>query len=89
LNGLGFDFGKEGSHLIARAAIQSTLREVATLRMRKAPNLSLYRGDRGQADAEFVHPETDENRHGLWITSNASADAGKSLVCARRQLSAR
>jgi hypothetical protein len=31
--GLGFDFGKESANLITRAAIESTLRKVATIRV--------------------------------------------------------
>ena len=40
-------------------------------------------GNRGQAHAEFVHAESDQNGHGLRIAGDASAHAGEPAVLAR------
>jgi hypothetical protein len=39
-------------------------------------------GDRGQADAQFVHPEPKKDRHCLRVTSDSSADSGKPVMLA-------
>jgi hypothetical protein len=76
---LGFEVGKESTDFVARAAIERALRELPAVRVGKTPHLSFDGGNRGQAYAKFVHPETDENGHGLRIAGDAPAHSGESV----------
>ena len=78
----GLGFGKDGADFVAGAAFQSLLGEGLAIRVRETAHLCFDGGDRRQAHAQFVYPEPEKDRHGLRVTSDASADSNEPVMLA-------
>ena len=82
--GLVFGFGNERADFLGGGAVRAR----AAARSRQSARLSrricaFTAGNRRQADAELVHAEADEDRHGVRVAGDAAADADQPLVGVR------
>ena len=85
-----FGIGNERAHVLRGFRGERALGELAALVEAQRADLRLYRGDRGQADAQFVHADAEEDRHGRGIAGDAAAHAHASTGArARRRRCAR
>ena len=75
----------EPPDLLGISRVQCFSGEVTTRVVREPANLGFDGGNGGKADAQLVHAEPDQNRHGLRIAGKRAADADPSFVrvCAR------
>src|SRR5262245_1224658 len=81
---LTFGFGGERADFVRAGAGERALGEIAAGGVAQAADLRLHRGNRGDADAELIDAEADQDRHGVRVPSDATADADETLmrVCA-------